>query len=394
VKTGTDRLVPAAPFFDTLADHVQDAPRIVPLVAAPATGPFRDAVSIRIEPRLYWHASTLLYTQDGSDPVMSSRAETPEGGTPGTNSPQYAGPFFVGRTSTIKAAVFDVHGGGIGPVSELKITVEDTTPPTVVRVTPAYASPLLRVEFSEPLAESGLAAGSFTLKPAIAVRSVRKGANTCEAIVELASAPEIDRAYRIEIAGVKDDSPAHNAMKPVALDLVVKGPVFKLDQIAREQMGTEIRDVPGLPVKGKDAWTLNMSVRLEKQPADRTVIAGFGRCEQASDGVARYMTKFPRGIHFWSHNRDLEGRTPLDLGRWQMLTATYDGRVLRLYKDGKKLGEREVELADDENAVRFAPPDPWEQKRRFEGEIRGFSIWNEALSEDAIQALWSAASPR
>jgi alpha-mannosidase len=104
------------------------------------------------------------------------------------------------------------------------------------------------------------------------------------------------------------------------------------------------------------------------------------------------MTKFSRGIHFWSHNRDVDGRTPLDLGRWQMLTATYDGHAVRVFKDAQKIGEREVEFADDQNAVRFAPPDPWEHKRHFEGEIRDFTIWTEALSEDALRSILSAST--
>jgi alpha-mannosidase len=137
-----------------------------------------------------------------------------------------------------------------------------------------------------------------------------------------------------------------------------------------------------------------MFVRPTKQPDDRTIIAGFGRCEQAVEGGARYITKFSRGVHFWSHNRDVEGRTPLDVDKWQMLAATYDGGVLRLYKDGKKLAERGVTLSDDEAVVNFAPPDPWEHKRRFEGEIRGFTIWSEALSAEALRSLQEAQSAK
>jgi alpha-mannosidase len=177
------------------------------------------------------------------------------------------------------------------------------------------------------------------------------------------------------------------------IELAIKGPVFTLTEVKPEQMGSTIRDVAGLPIKAKDAWTMNMFVRTDAQPDDRTLIAGFGRCEQTSEGVARYMAKFSRGIHFWSHNRDVEGRTPLDLGRWQMLTATYDGRVLCVYKDGKKLAQRELELADDENAVHIAPIDPWDQTRRFKGEIRDLTIWNEALNADAINSLKGASAP-
>jgi alpha-mannosidase len=132
-------------------------------------------------------------------------------------------------------------------------------------------------------------------------------------------------------------------------------------------------------------------VRTDKQPEDRTVIAGFGRCEQTENGAARYIVKFQRGIQFWAHNRDVAGRVQLDLNRWQMLSASYDGTKLRLYRDGKQLAEREISLTDDENAVHFAPPDPWDHTRRFEGELRGFTIWGEALGEDALRSLLAAA---
>jgi len=168
----------------------------------------------------------------------------------------------------------------------------------------------------------------------------------------------------------------------------VLGPVFEVDRPKPSESYTK---VPNLPVKAADAWTLNMFVRADKQPDDRTVIAGFGRCGQNVDGGARYMAKFQNGLQFWSHNRDLEGRTQLELGRWQMLTASFDGKLLRLYKDGKQLGQREVQFADDESSVAIAPLDPWESKRRFDGSIRAFAIWREALGDDAIRSLLGEA---
>jgi alpha-mannosidase len=363
-----------------LADHVQDAPWI-----DPGSGSFKDAVRVRIEPRLYWRAGAISYTLDGTEPTANSNV--------------YTEPFFLEKSAVIRAAVLEVAVRAEdeerpGPVASARIEVADTTPPTVLRAQPMYGSPEIRLAFSEPVGSSATDSKNYALEPGIDVRSVRKGEGTREVIVELAAPPEVDRTYRLKIEGVKDASPAHNTMKPVAVDVRIQGPVFSLDVVAREQMGSETRDVPGLPIHAKDAWTLNFFVRTEKQPEDRTVIAGFGRCEDTIEGAARYLSKFANGVHFWSRNRDVPGRTPLDLGRWQMLTATYDGKVLRLYKDASKIGEREVALADDENAVRFAPVDPWEKKRRFDGEIRQFTIWSAALSEAAIRTLASTADPR
>jgi len=236
------------------------------------------------------------------------------------------------------------------------------------------------------------AAKAFAIEPAIDIKSVAMSADGRAATLQLAGAPEVDRTYHLKVTGIKDASPAHNAMRAALIDVLVKGPVYKLDEVKKEQMGTAVRDVPGLPVKAKDAWTMNMFVRTDKQPANRTVIAGFGKCEDSADGIGRYMTKFANGIHFWSRNRDAEGKTPLELGRWQMLTATYDGEILRLFKDAKKIGERRVQLADDENIVNLAPADPWESKRKFEGEIRNLTIWSAALNDEAIGSLKDGAS--
>src|SRR5205814_1234685 len=148
----------------------------------------------------------------------------------------------------------------------------------------AYGAPDVRVRFSEPVDDSAASISNYALDPAIAVVSIRRGTGAREIVLQLAAPPAVDRAYSLKISGVRDSSPAHNAMKPATFEFKVPGPVLELAEVKREQMGTQMRDVPGLPVKAGDAWTLNMFVRTDKQPDDRTIIAGFGRCEQAVDG--------------------------------------------------------------------------------------------------------------
>jgi alpha-mannosidase len=84
---------------------------------------------------------------------------------------------------------------------------------------------------------------------------------------------------------------------------------------------------------------------------------------------------------------DVESTTPLALGRWQMLTATYDGQILRLYQDGRQIGWTETALTDDEAVVRLRPLDPWDKERRFAGDIRGFTIWSGVLPGDMLELL-------
>ena len=95
-------------------------------------------------------------------------------------------------------------------------------------------------------------------------------------------------------------------------------------------------------------------------------------------------------MHFWSRVRDVTTRTPYVLNAWQMLTVTYDGTTARVYQDGKLIGERAVQLADDENMIQILPKDPWEHARQFEGELKQFTVWGSALNEDAIKSLLAA----
>ncbi len=370
-KVGPARALAAAPLFDTLADHAQDKPLITP-----GAGSFSDATDVLVGPGLYWRDGAIRVTTDGKDPTAQS--------------PAYTGPITLSQSATVKAAVVGTDGK-LGPVAVAQIEVRDVTPPRVLRAEAMYQAPILRIQFSEPLAAVASETAHYVIEPPIAVSKVELGPDRRSAALTLASAPESKRSYKLRVSGVKDASPAGNTITPVEIDFAVPGPVYTLDKVGPEQMGTSVRDVPGLPVKAGDPWTLNMFVKMDKQPANRTIIAGFGKCEQASEGGARYMAKFVNGVQFWSHNRDVSGGTPLDVGRWQMLTATYDGKTLRLYKDGVKIGERQAQLSDDENVVNIAPADPWEKKRKFEGEIGGLSIWGAALGDEAVKSLVGTA---
>jgi alpha-mannosidase len=341
-------------------------------------GAFSDATEARIEPTLYWRNGSIRYTLDGSEPTAQSRV--------------YGGPIPLAATAMIKAAVVG-RDGRLGPVASSRIEVNDRTAPTVVRVESMFKSPTVRVEFSEPVAPSAAEPARYAIEPSIAVTKVELTPDRRAALLVLASTPERKQGYQLKVTGVKDLSPAGNTIAAASVEFAVKAPVFEMAEVTKEQMGKAIHDVPGLPVKAGDAWTINMFVKIEKQPENRTLIAGFGKAAQAEDGGARYLAKFANGLQFWSHNRDVGSRARLEAGRWQMLTATYDGKVLRMYKDGQKIAEGATELSDDENVVNIAPVDPWEGQRRFQGEIRNISIWNGALGDEAVRALKGPDDP-
>jgi hypothetical protein len=74
-----------------------------------------------------------------------------------------------------------------------------------------------------------------------------------------------------------------------------------------------------------------------------------------------------------------------------MLTATYDGTTLRVYRNAELIGERKVELANDQGQVQVMPLDAWDRKRKFVGEVQDMTIWDLDLSPAAIKRLWSEA---
>ncbi len=372
-KFGPARAVPARPLFDTLADHAQDAPVVI------GAGTFGDATEARIEPRLYWHAGAIRYTLDGSQPTGSS--------------PVYTSPITVSKPTTITAAVFDTAGRP-GPVAAAKFDVNDRTAPSVRKVDAVFESKLLRVEFSEPVLATSADASHYKIEPAIQVSKAELSADGRVAMLTLGAAPQTRTAYRLAVSGVKDISPAANSLSQATTEFTVQGPVFSLAEITSGDHGRVIKDVPGLPIKAKDSWTLNMFVKADQAPANRTVIAGFGKCEDSADGVARYLCKFAGGVHFWSRLRDVPTSTQLSLGDWQMLTATYDGTTLRVYRNGTMIGERAVALADDENVIQIMPKDPWEQKRQFDGEVRQLTVWGSALPEEALKSLLTTGPGR
>ena len=139
-------------------------------------------------------------------------------------------------------------------------------------------------------------------------------------------------------------------------------------------------------------WTVNLWVWTDTKPGDYTLLAGFGNARDRS-GVQRYLAVFPGGVHFWGSSVDLDGRVPLDLGRWQMLTATFDGATLRLYKDGRELASAPARLGAAAPVARVGPPPPWSFGHRLAGKVAGFTLWSRALPAPSIAALRALGPP-
>ncbi len=371
VKSGHAPAPAARPLHDTFRDHQPTAPDSF----RPAPGKFGDSTLVAIDPPLYWQTDNVRYTLDGSDPTA--------------DSPRYAGPVPLHASATLKARAFLPGAPAGGPVGQVRYEIDDRTPPTLGRAEASTLTPELRVTFSEQIEPASLAAvGNYRLEPAdVAVLAVQPAAEGAGATLRLASALPPGSSHRLTVRGARDASPAHNTLAQASAEVALVEPAFTLPETVTCD-GQNSRDVPaaGLPTGVGAPWTLNFFARTDHQPDNRTLIAGFGAAKDES-GKGRFLSKFGNGIHFWSSNHDGDTTTPLDLGRWQMLTATYDGTTLRVYKDARKIGEVALVFAPDESVVRIAPVDPWDKERRFQGKVSRLSIWKEALAPDALALL-------
>ena len=84
---------------------------------------------------------------------------------------------------------------------------------------------------------------------------------------------------------------------------------------------------------------------------------------------------------------DITGNTQLEVGRWQMLTATFDGSVVKLFKDGRELASEGASFSDAAPVVKIGPAGPWSYTHKMAGKIRDFSLWGQALSPASVAGL-------
>lgn len=369
-RNAHDAVRSAEPLYDTLSDHVAgNAPTV-----SPASGRFTDSTAVTLQHPLYWREGGLHYTLDGSAPTASS--------------PVYAGPLTVDRPTTIKTAEIGPDGR-MGPVAVARLDVRDTTAPKVVLATSLQGLTQAMVRFSEPVRkETAENTANYRFDANVHVTSARleEDGRTVDLTLDKWLTTEPDTP--MTVTGVRDLSPAANETAGQRVLVKTGGCLFASG--ALKPATPQTFKVAELPVHAHDPWTINLFFKTDKQPANRTLIAGFGRASDGGVGVGRYLAKFANGIHFWSAQQDVDTTIPLDLGRWQMLTATYDGVTLRLYKDGAPIGAQKVDLADDRPEVHVLPKDAWEHERVIDGEVRDMTIWNQALTPDSLRTLLEA----
>ena len=360
--------VPAQPLYDVMKRTGGRTPEIVAPSAAS-----RDAVSVTISPPLFY-AGDLHYTLDGT--------------TPGASSPVYTGPLTLEQTATVKAVGLD-GAGQPGPVQSARVEVNDLTSPSVLAVSAALAVPTLTIKFSKPVERASAEnAAGYHLTPTGSVQSASLGADGRTVTLTLAALPAADAA--LAVTGVRDLSPAGNTILPVAAHPVEPArPVFEAGEAQTfdgKRRGFSKNGLVGLPVKATDPWTINLFVYTDTQPSELTTIGGFGDGSDSS-GQQRYIAKFQGGIHFWGSSVDIPSGVPFDLGKWQMVTATFDGQAVRLYKNGAEIKSGPATLSDAQPVVNIGSAGPWGNGHKFSGKVQGFTVWNRALAPASLHTL-------
>jgi alpha-mannosidase len=365
VKGDHNQAAPLRPLHDTLGDHtLAEKPGLT------VNGALNDMCTVSIDQPLYWKQGGLHYTTDGSEPTEQSAV--------------YTSPIALYSAATIKAKAF-LSSDQTSETADIKVAVNDVTPPSVKSAMAFTTAPTMYVEFSEPVEkDSAERPENYALAGGAKVESAQLWESGKMVTLEL-GAP-VDPASELTVSHVKDRSPAANAMKSQQVSIALIKPVFE------QSSGSPGNDATpaNLPVHGTDPWTINLMLKVDRQPPNRTLIAGFGRARDDT-GHGRYLAKFANGIHFWGSKRDAETNTQLDVKKWQMLTVTYDGKTVRIYKNGEPIGQESLAFEDDDSAVHIAPIDPWDNKRMLEGQVRDMTVWNVALPQEALAALWKSA---
>ncbi len=143
-------------------------------------------------------------------------------------------------------------------------------------------------------------------------------------------------------------------------------------------------DSPVLPAGAP--WSMTGWVKVDVAQSAPVILAGLG--DAASGACDCLVLSYDRlGAHL-AGGGELQTAATLPTGEWRAVAATFDGKTLRLYVDGRRVG---VKAASTPRVAAFlslapslgAPP----QVRHFGGSLAVFQVANEPLSADAVKAL-------
>jgi len=357
----------AQPLIDELRREVDGRPRI-----APSAGTFNDVTTVSLQRAFFGRDDAIRYTLDGSEPTEQS--------------PTYKGPFTVQQETTVKARGWD--GGKPGPVAEAHLAVNDTTPPTLRGALGIALSADIALTFSEPLEKASAEQARNYKVDKGTVKTARLSEDGKVVTVTLAEKPAADAKLSVTVSGVRDRAPKANVLASATKEASFPDPIVKIDAATLDgKAGKEQKFDDKALVAAEAAWTINVWMKIDKQLDDYTIIAGFGSAADRA-GAQRYITKFPHGLHFWGSNVDIPGETTLEVGKWEMLTATYDGETVTLYVNGQPRVAKPAKLTPAAGVAKLGPKPPWGHGHMFAGQLARFTLWSQALPQESVGTLY------
>jgi len=150
----------------------------------------------------------------------------------------------------------------------------------------------------------------------------------------------------------------------------------------RKQLNSQIA-----PLGASAPWSLYCWMRSEGPLPPRTLLGGFG-APDAEAGAKRYLAVWDGRLSFWAGDEIVSATGLLDSGNWTMIAATYDGAMIRLYRDGEEVASKALQLRNAAPVMYMAPHIPSESAREhFSGRIAQFTLAGRALAIDQLQAL-------
>lgn len=395
-----DAVTPAKPLYDDLSQKCSE-PRI-----EPGSLNFNDSVEIRISPGWFSRTSEVYFTTNGEDPGVSSRKQL------------YQKPFTIFTDTMVKACSLDENGRpGITAASHFP--VNDITPPSILKVSSTPLNPRIVVEFSEPVEKfSAESMDHYELNPAIAITTAELSPDEKSVILSVSEKLQEEKEYILTVRGVKDRSPRWNTLLEGTISFSPVGHVLFMDfndaegignaRVCGKTISAETRGKPA-SVAGKRGAGLRFSGNEEclilqdcpeLNPKRAITIAAWFKADDW-EGNRRILQKgneddqyrlLKEGDHFKFALRGV-GEITHDVPDalvWHHVAGTWDGNAMRLFMDGKLVGETKAagEIARTPDPL-YIGTKTWgtDPGDFFKGELDELMIWEYALSLDQVNGL-------
>ena len=127
------------------------------------------------------------------------------------------------------------------------------------------------------------------------------------------------------------------------------------------------------------AFTLSAWVKPSELTNDKTLIAGAG------DASGWFLAAVRGRLAFEAPGLEVTTQAPLPVGTWTLVTVTGDGASVKLYANGKLVGQQKAVLTTaPANSLALAPRALGQAA--YAGKIAGLTVSNAALDDKAVKA--------